>query len=154
TASSALLSNHKNGVSFCISFYSELPSAEGGDDMNLIAWSERCGQVPRRVLVDVDRDVRPDRVLLGDDAKAKAAIAAVKVRQDVTEGRAVRLDFMLLPCVGAKRTGDQNLHRDNSTASREQISRTCLTREPHCCPSVRLPQISPAVVPKYSPTGL
>ena len=87
--------------------------------MNLIAWSERGGQVSRRVLVDVDCDVRPDRVLLGDDAKAKAAIAAFKVRQDVTEGRAVRLDFMFLPRVGAKRTGDQHLHRYNSMASRE-----------------------------------
>ncbi len=87
--------------------------------MNLIAWSERRGQVPRRVLVDVDCDVRPDRVLLGDDAKAKAAIAAVEVRQDVTEGRTIRVDFMFLPRVGAKRTGDQNLHGYNSTASRE-----------------------------------
>src|SRR2546426_5657207 len=106
--------------------------------MNLIAWSERCGQVPRRVLVDVDRDVRPDRVLLGDDAKAKAAIAAVKGPQDVTEGRAGRPDFMLLPCVGAKRTGDQKLYSDNSTAPREENLGTCLTRQPHCCPSVRL----------------
>ena len=70
--------------------------------MDLIARSERGGQVSRRVLVDVDRDVRPDSVLLGDDAKAKAAIAAVKVRQDVTEGRTVRVDFMFLPRVGAK----------------------------------------------------
>src|SRR2546422_1879217 len=108
--------------------------------MNLIAWSERRGQVPRRVLVDVDCDVRPDRVLLGDDAKAKAAIAAVKVRQDVTEGRAVHLDFMLLPPVGAKRTGGQNPHPDNTTASKKENSGTCLKKQPPCCPSVRLAQ--------------
>src|SRR3989442_13431500 len=97
--------------------------------MNLIAWSERRGQGPRRVLVDVNCDVRPDRVLFRDDAKAKAAIAAVKGRQDVTEGRAVRLDFLLLARVGAKRTWDQKLHRDQSTTSTKGNSGTRPTRK-------------------------
>src|SRR2546427_1869760 len=97
--------------------------------MNLIAWSERRGQVPRRVLVDVDCDVRPDRVLLGDDAKAKAAIAAVKGRQGVTEGRAGPLAFMLFPPGGPKRTGDQKRHRDNSTGPTEENSGTGLATQ-------------------------
>src|SRR2546428_11395624 len=78
--------------------------------MNLIAWSERRGQVPRRVLVDVNCDVRPDRVLLGDDSKAKAAIAAGKGRQDGTGGGTAPPAFMFFSPGWGNGTGGQNLH--------------------------------------------
>jgi hypothetical protein len=87
--------------------------------VDLIVRVKRDRQIPRLFLIDEDPDVLPNRILLGDDAKAKAGVALVERRKDSFKSRARDVHFGVLCCIGTEWAGDVYRHGHNSAASTE-----------------------------------
>ena len=73
----------------------------------------------RLFLIDEDPDVLSNRILLGDDAKAKAGVTLVERRQNFSERRTLSIHRALPGCVGAQWAGDMHRHRAVSATSTE-----------------------------------
>ena len=119
-------------------------------DRDLVGVGQHGREVAHGVLVHEDLHVRAQAALLVDDAEADAGELPVEVVEHVVDRRALGLDTSPGRCTSAAASGCGPSRRPG--LERVDLGQVRRDRR-HDAPSSVLAQISPLVVPKYTPTG-